>query len=443
MTQHIDEFAERLRQLKERSGRSYGMLATRLHTSTSTLHRYCNGAAVPGEYAPVERFARQCGASAEELVELHQRWLLADAAKRREPQRAQEAKPDQLVAVNEEFADPAPGAVPPGQLPSEDAPPAPAEVLDVADVPPPPPAARRPRLRVRRTTLAMAAAAALTTVLTLVPRPGHGADDAGAAARIPSTAAPNRPATTAAPPTHPPSSASASGRTHGPATTATSAAPSVTVRPVTGGKPPLQVTVLADNWDTWCGQWFLIKQPPQNVPPPPTLERANAWAAALGGVPAGHLRLQLTAQGLPGQPVVLHTLYVTVTGRTAARKGNLYSGEDGCGGGLDPASFDVDLDAADPGAVAVPGPPDHRTNGATRHFPFQISANDPEVLDVDGHTLDHDVSWYMDLSWTCGDREGTLRIDDHGAPFRTIGTRGDPRYNWALTRWTSSPPDSQ
>ncbi|WP_253209640.1 transcriptional regulator [Streptomyces niphimycinicus] len=79
----VEDFAERLRVLKERSGRSYGSLATRLHVSTSTLHRYCNGDAVPAEYASVERFARLCGATPEELLALHRRWILADASRRR------------------------------------------------------------------------------------------------------------------------------------------------------------------------------------------------------------------------------------------------------------------------------------------------------------------------------------------------------------------------
>ncbi|MEH0428238.1 helix-turn-helix transcriptional regulator [Streptomyces stelliscabiei] len=77
------EFAEALRELKERSGLSYGVLAKRLHMSTSTLHRYCNGDAVPVDYAPVERLARLCRATAEELVELHRTWVLADATRRR------------------------------------------------------------------------------------------------------------------------------------------------------------------------------------------------------------------------------------------------------------------------------------------------------------------------------------------------------------------------
>ena len=74
-----DEFSELLGQLKERSGLSYGVLGKRLHMSASTLHRYVNGDAVPTDYAPVERFARVCKATPEELVELHRRWVLADA----------------------------------------------------------------------------------------------------------------------------------------------------------------------------------------------------------------------------------------------------------------------------------------------------------------------------------------------------------------------------
>ncbi|MFE3286882.1 helix-turn-helix domain-containing protein, partial [Streptomyces sp. NPDC059233] len=78
-----ERFAELMRGFKERSGRSYGTLAKRLHSSNSTLHRYCSGAAVPADYAPVERFARVCGASADELLALHRQWLLALVERRR------------------------------------------------------------------------------------------------------------------------------------------------------------------------------------------------------------------------------------------------------------------------------------------------------------------------------------------------------------------------
>ncbi|MGW0608637.1 helix-turn-helix domain-containing protein [Streptomyces sp. NPDC002640] len=108
------EFAERLRELKERSGRSYGMLAKRLHMSTSTLHRYCNGDAVPADYAPVERFARVCGASPEELVSLHRAWVLADANRRRATTTADDTPAAAKSATG--AADTAPGA--PGTAPA-------------------------------------------------------------------------------------------------------------------------------------------------------------------------------------------------------------------------------------------------------------------------------------------------------------------------------------
>ncbi|MEU6084126.1 helix-turn-helix domain-containing protein [Streptomyces sp. NPDC047108] len=82
MPDRVAEFAAFLRSLKERTGRSYGALAARLHVSTSTLHRYCNGDAVPAEYAPVERFARLCAADTNELMHLHRLWILAEAARR-------------------------------------------------------------------------------------------------------------------------------------------------------------------------------------------------------------------------------------------------------------------------------------------------------------------------------------------------------------------------
>ncbi|WP_159056966.1 helix-turn-helix domain-containing protein, partial [Streptomyces scabiei] len=114
------DFAELLRELKERSGLSYGVLAKRLHMSTSTLHRYCNGDAVPTDYAPVERLARLCRAAPDELVDLHRRWVLADATRRRRGSdsggtaTAPHAAAPEGDGVPEEDAVPEEGAVPEG-----------------------------------------------------------------------------------------------------------------------------------------------------------------------------------------------------------------------------------------------------------------------------------------------------------------------------------------
>ncbi|MBN6547539.1 helix-turn-helix domain-containing protein, partial [Actinacidiphila bryophytorum] len=149
MSTAIEDFAGQLRELKERSGHSYGMLAARLHVSTSTLHRYCNGAAVPGDYAPVERFARLCGASPEELLALHRRWLLADAAKRVPAAGGSPVPAAETDAAPEPIPEPTPGPEP----------------SDPSDLPEPP-QPRKPRRRLL--TAASAAAAVLAVVAALV-----------------------------------------------------------------------------------------------------------------------------------------------------------------------------------------------------------------------------------------------------------------------------------
>ncbi|MYS77774.1 helix-turn-helix domain-containing protein, partial [Streptomyces sp. SID5926] len=82
-TDAVAGFAALLRELKERTDRSYGSLARRLGMNTSTLHRYCAGDTVPLDFAPVERFAALCGATPGQRLELHRRWLLAVAARHR------------------------------------------------------------------------------------------------------------------------------------------------------------------------------------------------------------------------------------------------------------------------------------------------------------------------------------------------------------------------
>ncbi|MEW2613891.1 helix-turn-helix domain-containing protein [Streptomyces sp. NPDC047880] len=101
----VGEFAALLRTLKERTDRSYGSLARRLAMNTSTLHRYCAGEAVPVDFAPVERFAALCGASPEERLELHRRWLQAVAARQR-PRTASAAAAAEENAVTAEAAKP-------------------------------------------------------------------------------------------------------------------------------------------------------------------------------------------------------------------------------------------------------------------------------------------------------------------------------------------------
>lgn len=76
-----ERFAAQIRALKDRAGISFEQLAGRTGISGSSLHRYCSGTKIPTGYGVVHTFAKACGASNEELRELHRLWALADAAR--------------------------------------------------------------------------------------------------------------------------------------------------------------------------------------------------------------------------------------------------------------------------------------------------------------------------------------------------------------------------
>ncbi|MEU9492051.1 MULTISPECIES: transcriptional regulator [Streptomyces] len=465
MGTEIQDFAELLRGLKERSGLSYGTLAGKLHLSTSTVHRYCNGDAVPHDYAPVERFARVCRASSDELVALHRKWILADEAKRRGG-RKPEAGGTALRAESETEAESGPEAEsetevrPEAESGAESRPEAgsgsescrggepgsesrPGAVPGAEDVTPDGhrpdavPAPRRRTTRKLRVLLTAVAVVALTVPAALAVR-GLGDDEPSGGGR------------TDAVPSHAPvvpsgrASVSASASAKESASAGPSATPGGTASPSAGGRSasatpspssrgpqsggvPVHATISSYNWESPCGQYYLLDQGPDDVPPPPAPQDTRGWARALGGVDGGDMKLELTLQGTSGEAVVLNGLHVRVLGRNAALARSAYSMGNGCGGGITPQSFDIDLDDSRPRAKPVPGE-DAGEVVPAKDFPYRVSSTDVEVFHLDAHVEGHDVTWYLELEWTSGGRSGTLRVDDGGRPFRTSSLTARPEY---------------
>ncbi|MEV8569705.1 helix-turn-helix transcriptional regulator [Streptomyces sp. NPDC051322] len=416
-----EEFAALLRRLKDRSGRSYGVLAGKLHMSTSTVHRYCNGDAVPTEYAPVERFARLCAATPDELVELHRRWILADAARRR-PKGAVAAEkviPDEVVPEVVPVVAPEPEPVSPAAAT----------------------AARTARWTRRRQPWLIGAAVA-ASVAVAVPvavaltqsgtsHPSGTSTVAGGPGEIPLPPSSSAPAELSKRPTGSPTPS----RSASPSASAShSRAPSGALGADGDSVPavPLSVDVRPYVWDGPCSQSYLVDRKPDRVPPPETEQDAANWARALGAVSSGGARIELSVQGKTTDAVVLQALHVRIVGRHAPLDWASFAMGDGCGGGLVPAAFDIDLDAGMPMARAKAGVQGDRKIPAT-DFPYRVSTTDPQVLEVNAHTAGHDVSWYLELRWSSGDRHGTLRIDDHGKPFRASAPgNGQPHYVYPL-----------
>ncbi|MFE6282680.1 helix-turn-helix domain-containing protein [Streptomyces sp. NPDC057877] len=390
-----EAFARLLRELKDRSGLSYGALAKRLHMSTSTLHRYCNGTAVPIEYAPVERLARVCRATPEELVELHRRWILADAARGRRPE--------------------------PDTAPTQDEP----VVVGTPDAPAPPRGPDRRRTALIATAVTLAAALG-ATLLTVGPLSGNGSSDASREDRPATAQRTTAHPTDAESPTasRPPAGSASPTAPSKPETdNAQGARPDPTRDTTTSTAVPLTVGTRPFVYDNPCSQHFLVDSEPEQVGPPASEQDAPRWAAAYGAVSSGEQRVALTVQGTGEDTVVLEALHVRVLTKGAPLAWNDYSMGVGCGGSVETKSFDIALDRGSPTVTAQNG---------QRDFPYQVSESDPEVFYITAHSTAHDVRWDLTLTWSSGPRRGTVHIDNGGTPFRTSANADRPGYDYPL-----------
>ncbi|MFK4103152.1 helix-turn-helix domain-containing protein [Streptomyces sp. NPDC019531] len=377
-----DDFAARLWQLKERSGLSYGVLGKELHLSGSTLHRYVIGDVVPTDYACVERFARLCKATPEELIELHRLWVCADVLRQRKERAAEPGpKPTPEPGTTREAEASAATGVAFGPsanaVPQQDAVPDSQAGLGVtgAKEEAEPRRGRRPHRRTVAIAGAVAAAAGSVAFVVLVP---------------------------------------------------------------TSDTSPLEATgpTVATNpykWNSTCSQHYLVSWQPAQVPPPPAEQNAPGWVRALDAVSGGDQLLALTVQNPGKVPVVLKALRVHIVRKGPPLTWNDYRMGVGCGGGVSTKSFAVNLDS---------GRPDASPQFGQRDFPFKVSESDPEVFYVHASAEAHDVSWYLELEWTGGKQYGTERIDDNGKPFRTSATPGRSSYIYPLgasDRWQKGP----
>ncbi|WP_185923544.1 transcriptional regulator [Streptomyces sp. WAC05374] len=471
----VAEFAALLRALKERTDRSYGSLARRLGMNTSTLHRYCAGDAVPLDFAPVERFAALCGATSEQRLELHRRWLLAVAARRR-PRTAgtvgaagaAESSPGAGAAEAVTPGTALEGSTEPDTAPQAEAGP----VVETGPAPLPPGASvpalpRRPWYRRRRLVVGLASVCAvLATLGALSALPDGRRASAGGPARVagPTASGTTASGTTASGTTASGTTASGTagagaperrGASPSPSGTPTSERPSgsatpeekpgasrppgATSAPPGGEQPaglPLAWSVDSQAWKLGCGHDYVVSKPPSQVPPPPAPQDAAPWAATQGAVHGGETLVRLSVQGRSDTAVVLEALRVRVVGRTAPAEGNAYAMDQGCGGAVTPRYFAVDLDKDRPIARAVAGNDSGTPIPAVR-MPYRVSAKDPEVLLVTAGTSACDCRWYLELDWSSQGRRGTVRIDDDGRPFRTSAIEGLPRYTYdtLARRW--------
>ncbi|MER5895790.1 helix-turn-helix domain-containing protein [Streptomyces sp. NPDC001876] len=443
----VAQFAALLRELKERTDRSYGSLGRRLHMNTSTLHRYCTGEAVPLDFAPVERFAALCGASGAERLELHRRWLLAVAARQRPHPTGPLGKaegpgetegPDAPAGRapcdggSDDGGAPTGGAVGGPAAPTVEAADGPAGAEGLVSGPSPAPRRPRPWYRRKRAAAVVCAALAAAGSLALLPD-GRDTDDGARASSVaPGTAAASAGPRASNTRSVSPSDGPKDGTASSPGTRREPSDPAGSTSAPAGSEPagpPLAWSVDSHGWAFGCAHTYVVAAPPDRVPPPPVQQDAGTWAATQRAVHGGETIVKLSVQGTSDTAVVLEALRVRVTGRADPAPGNAYSMDQGCGGSLTPRSFAVDLDRNRPVARATAGN-DAGTPIPAVSMPYRVSAEDPEVLLVTARTVTCDCSWYLELDWSSQGRTGTARIDDRGRPFRTSAVEGLTSYEY-------------
>ncbi|MFI8185231.1 helix-turn-helix domain-containing protein [Actinacidiphila glaucinigra] len=434
------EFASLLTRLKSRTDRSYSALARHLSMNASTLHRYCAGEVVPADFAVVERFAELCGASWQEREDLHRRWILADAERRR--QRSSGARRAVKSRVNGSnsvlpMAGSPDGSADESAERGSPARPGRERVLSAErrshDGCP-----RRRPLRVTALAVSLVVSLAGLTASAAVRDSSHDRVSAVSGRGTPSAPA-SSPRSDGSP--HPAAAPSASGK--GPSASARSSSkPSAPAagsgessredRADTGtvsAGAPLTWTADSHVWQLECDHDYVIARPPRQVPPPPAPADAAVWAASQGAVHGRTTNLRITVQGRGSGAVVLTALHVRMVERSApATRGSIaYSMYEGCGAVLIPRYFSVNLDAHQPLARSVPGNDPDRPTPAI-DLPYRVSLREPEVLFLSARTGACTCDWYLELDWSSQGRTGSVRVDDQGRPFRTTTINGLPHY---------------
>ncbi len=172
----------------------------------------------------------------------------------------------------------------------------------------------------------------------------------------------------------------------------------------------------------------------------------EAWAARNHGLPASGNSVAVTLQGLDHHTVVVQDLRVVVVHRAAPPTTATYPNPAyGCGGGLAPNYFRVNLDedptvvhafaGFTPGVGRVPPVP----------LPHQVSESRPEVWYLKVVTAECACSWYGYIDWTSEGVSRTAKISDHGRPFETVTPTNATMLRpvaFGVRAWTLAPPST-
>ncbi|MCF3961666.1 hypothetical protein [Streptomyces fuscigenes] len=139
-----------------------------------------------------------------------------------------------------------------------------------------------------------------------------------------------------------------------------------------------------------------------------------------------------TLQAKTDQAIVVTGAKISVLSQGPLPKRGMVVDVTGCGSGLDPRAFDLDLRTSP--AILKPTI-EHTAQGGTvksRNFPFKVSSGDPEQFAFNVRHVTGDVRFAITLTWVSDGEPGTTRLDNGGRGYRVMSLpKNLPHYSFA------------
>ena len=153
-----------------------------------------------------------------------------------------------------------------------------------------------------------------------------------------------------------------------------------------------------------------------------------AWARKHGAVPGQEQPLRLILRGRDAEPVIIDAIRPRVIERGPPLAG-WFTHERGCGE-VPVREAHIDLDRVPPTIVFSKSLGFDREEGREQlALTLQVSASDPEVIDVLAITKRFDVRWELEVLYTAAGDTGVLVVRDGDKPFEVTALhRGLARY---------------
>lgn len=149
----------------------------------------------------------------------------------------------------------------------------------------------------------------------------------------------------------------------------------------------------------------------------PNVANFNDWATRNGGVPRSDNYVTLQLANRSHVTVVIERIGVQIISRATPTAKTAANVQTGCGGGVEPAYFSVNLDSPTPQVKGVAG----EQNGVQLppvSLPRKLTDSDPESWIIHLETNKCDCSFNLYFTWSSGGHTGTFTVSNHGAPWR-------------------------